>query len=55
MYHPSNTKRGGVCINCKCLLPLKVIDVSYLQECINFEVKIGDKTLSLELNLNVHT
>ena len=44
MYHPSNTKRGGVCINCKCLLPLKVIDVSYLQECINFEVKIGDKT-----------
>ena len=23
---------------------LKVIDVSYLQECINFEVKTGDKT-----------
>ena len=25
-------------------MPLKVTDVSYLQECINFEVKIGDKT-----------
>ena len=25
----------------------KVIDVSYLQECINFEVKIGDKTRNL--------
>ena len=24
-------------------LSLEVIDVSYLQECINFEVKIGDK------------
>ena len=24
-------------------IALKVIDVSYLQECINFEVKIGDK------------
>ena len=44
MDHPSNTKRGGVCLYYKCSLPLKVIDVSYLQECINFEVKIGDKT-----------
>ena len=25
-------------------LSLKVIDVSYLQECINFEIKISDKT-----------
>ena len=44
MDHPSNTKRGGVCLYYKCSLPLKVINVSYLQECINFEVKIGDKT-----------
>ena len=44
MDHPSNNKRGGVCLYYKCSLPLKVIDVSYLQECINFEVKIGDKT-----------
>ena len=40
MNHPSNSKRGGVCLYYKCSLPLKVIDVSYLQECINFEVKI---------------
>ena len=44
MDHPSNTKRGGVCLYYKSSLPLKVIDVSYLQECINFEVKIGEKT-----------
>ena len=44
MDHPSNPKRGGVCLYYKCSLPLKVIDVSYLQECINFKVKIGDKT-----------
>ena len=43
MDHPSNTKRGGVCLCYKCSLPLKVIYVSYLQECINFQVKIGDK------------
>ena len=44
MDHPSKTKRGVVCLYYKCSLPLKVMDVSYLQECINFEVKIGDKT-----------
>ena len=32
-----------MCLYYKCSLPLKVIDVSYLQECISFEVKIGDK------------
>ena len=44
MDHPSNTKLKGVCLCYKCLLSLKVMGVSYLQECINFEVKIGDKT-----------
>ena len=41
--HPSNTKRRGVCQYYRCSLLLKVIDVSYLQECINFEAKIGGK------------
>ena len=41
--HPSNTKCGGVCPYYECLLPLNVIDISYLQECINFVVKIGSK------------
>ena len=41
--HPSNIKRGGVCIYCKETLPLRVININYLNECIRFELKIGDK------------
>ena len=41
--HPSNAKCGGICIYYKKLLPLKVTNIQYLQECINFEIKIGDK------------
>ena len=38
--HPLNVKRGGVCIYCKISLPLKIKNIHYLQECINFEIKI---------------
>ena len=41
--HPSNNKRGGVCIYYKASLPLRVIDICLLQECIIFEMMIGDK------------
>ena len=41
--HPSNNKRGGVCVYYKKFLPLRVLDIQYLDECINFELKIGDK------------
>ena len=41
--HPSNNKRGGICIYYKHFLPLRILNVQYLQECINFEMKIGDK------------
>ena len=41
--HPANTKRGGVCLYYKTCLPLRVLDIQYLEECINFELKIGDK------------
>ena len=41
--YPSNNKRGGVCIYYKASLPLRVIDICFLQECIIFEVMIGDK------------
>ena len=41
--HPSNKKRDGVCIYYKNSLPLRVLSIHYLQECINFELKIGDK------------
>ena len=36
-------KKGGVCIYFKNSLPLKVLDIQLLQECINFEIKIADK------------
>ena len=41
--HPSNNKRGGVCIYYKNFLPLRVLGIQYLQECINFELNIGGK------------
>ena len=41
--HPSNTKRGGVCIYYRNSLPLKIIGIHYLQECISFEIMIGGK------------
>ena len=41
--HPSEDKRGGICTYYKHKLPLKVLDIHILQECINFEVKIENK------------
>ena len=41
--HPSNTKRGGVCIYYRNSLPLKILNIQYLHECINFEIRIGGK------------
>ena len=43
LIHPSNNKRGGVCIYYKNFLPLRVLGIQYLQECINFESNIGGK------------
>ena len=40
--HPSNNKRGGVCIYYKGFLPLRILNVQYLQESICFELKIFD-------------
>ena len=42
--HPSNNKRGGVCIYYNSFLPLRVLSIQYLQECINFELNIYGKT-----------
>ena len=41
--HPSNAKRDGVCICYKSSLPLRVINIGYLHECLSFELQIGDK------------
>ena len=38
--HPSNTKRGGVCLYYKNYLPLWVLNISYLKECLNVELKL---------------
>ena len=42
--YPSNTKKGIASVNFKNSLPLKVIDIQLLQEYINIEIKIADKT-----------
>ena len=39
--HTPNNKRGGVYIYYKNFLPLRVLSIQYLQECINFELNIG--------------
>ena len=41
--HPSNSKRGGVCVYYRNSLPLKIQVIFYLQDCIVFELKIGNK------------
>ena len=41
--HPSNTKRSRVLLYYKSFLPIKLIDVNYLNECISFELRIGGK------------
>ena len=41
--HSTNTKRGGVCVYYKSYLPLKVLNMKHLQECLNIEFSIGDK------------
>ena len=41
--HPANSKRGGVCVYYKDFLPLKIINIQHLPECINFHLIIGDK------------
>ena len=40
---PLNIERGGACIYCKISLPLKIKNIHYVQECINFEIKTKDK------------
>ena len=41
--HPSGNRRGGVCICYKESLPIKMLNINYLQECICFDLKIGSK------------
>ena len=43
LAHPSDKKRGGVCIYYKSYLPLRIIDINYLNDCVRFELMVGDK------------
>ena len=42
MDHPLNNETGGVCMYYKESLVVKVINISYLQECLLFEVMIDN-------------
>ena len=44
--NPTNIRRGRVYIYYHNSLPLKVIDIQLLNECINFEIRIGGKLCS---------
>ena len=45
--HPSGNRRGGVCIYYKESLPIKMLNINYLQECICFDLKIGSKLCTI--------
>ena len=45
--HPSNSKHGGACIYYnETYIPVRVINVNYLNECISFGLNIGEKLCS---------
>ena len=44
--YPANAKRGGVCLYFRKSLPLRIFHIHFFNECINFEIKIGDKVCS---------
>ena len=45
--HPSGSRRGGVCMYYKESLPLKMLNIHYLQECISFDLKLGSKLCTI--------
>ena len=47
--HPSNQKRGGICIYHKDFLPIKVNNISCLKECLNFSLSVYGKQCNITL------
>ena len=41
--HPSNDKRGGVCVYLKSSLPIQILSISMLHKFISLEIRIDDK------------
>ena len=53
--NPAHSKRRSVCMYYKNCLPLKVLDIRFLQESIAFDLQIGDKLCSfIYLQLTNH-
>ena len=42
--HTTNMKQGGICICYKKCPLLRVLNIIFVNECINFELRIGDNT-----------
>ena len=47
--HPSNQKRSSICVYHKDFLPIKVNNVSYLKECLNFNLCVNGKQCNMTL------
>ena len=41
--HPSSKKQGGVRMYYNSYLPLRIIDINYSNECVRFELMVGNK------------
>ena len=41
--HPSQHKRGDVCIYFRNSLPLKILNIHYIQESVSFEMQVCSK------------
>ena len=49
--HPSDNRHGGVCVYYKESLPIRLYNISYLQECICFNLMISNKLCNNILSL----
>ena len=45
--HSANTKRRRTCLYYKTCFPFRVLGIQYLNECMNFELKICDKLFTI--------
>ena len=41
--HPSNNKRGGACLYYRNSLAFRLLNIQYLEECMNFEISFAGK------------
>ena len=46
-YFRIRNRRGGVCIYYEESLPIEMLNINYIHECICFDLKIGSKRCSI--------